>query len=169
MLSSSVCVYECMCYHCLILLSRFIDTLIPILFLLGSLTFIVQAWLRSRRSFHSAVYAPLKQHVTSYGTTPSLEEDEDDTPSSSTIASEELYDVPLNRWSIYNITRLAGTLLQLGISAAVLRALLAHDYTLDTTVEGSSSNVLTSSMADCVYWVSGSGWHTKDKRTHGVY
>ncbi|CDH48321.1 atp-dependent bile acid permease [Lichtheimia corymbifera JMRC:FSU:9682] len=137
-----------------------IDTLIPIVLLLGSSSFILKAWFRSRRSFHSALYAPLKQHaVTSYGTTsPSLDDnqqddqDDNDTPSSSTIASNQSYEVPLKRWSIYNLTRLTGTLLQLGISAAALRALLAHEYTLDTEVEGSSSNLFTSSIADCVYW-----------------
>lgn len=168
MLSSSVCVMIMNMCHCSsnpffsLSFTRVVDTLIPIVLLLGSSSFILKAWFRSRRSFHSALYAPLKQHsVTSYGTTsPSLDDNQqddqvdNDSPSSSTIASNQSYEVPLKRWSIYNLTRLTGTLLQLGMSAAALRVLLAHEYTLDTAVEGSSSNVFTSSIADCVYWVS---------------
>lgn len=81
---------------------------------------------------------------------------DDSVPSSfaSNAATTDIHpeDLLFNRWSIFNLTRVLGSTIQLFMSAAVLIEI--HRYHVDTVVEGTIDNVIIASSTSCIFWVS---------------
>ncbi|KAI9247698.1 hypothetical protein BDA99DRAFT_565069 [Phascolomyces articulosus] len=144
-----------------------IDSLIPILLLLGSLSAVIISHVRYRRKTLS-IYTPLKTNASllggagSYGATthvPTITvEDDNDSPqdqddatsTDSTISPS--YEERSTRWSIYNITRFIASLIQVGIYLFSLQQLVSNNYELDKTVEGSQEILMTSVGANFIFW-----------------
>ena len=155
--------------------NRVIDSLIPILLLIGSLSITIISYVHYIRKT-VAVYAPLKTNQASslggYGATnnaslttvPSItvdgeEQDEEDlqsTDSSSTSNStiSPSYEVRSSRWSIYNCTRLIAASIQVAIYLYSLTQLVTHNYSLDKSVEGSENTLTLAVLSNFVFWVS---------------
>ncbi|KAG2220577.1 hypothetical protein INT45_008758 [Circinella minor] len=142
-----------------------IDSLIPILLLIGSLSIIIISHVRYIRKT-AAVYAPLKTNslssLGSYGATthPTLTrvsshiiEEQDQTDSSSTNSTiSPSYEVRSSRWSIYNCTRLLASIIQVVLYLYFLKQLVTNNYSLDKSVEASKETLTLAISTNSIFW-----------------
>ncbi|KAI9318473.1 P-loop containing nucleoside triphosphate hydrolase protein [Dichotomocladium elegans] len=136
-----------------------IDSLIPTVVLAWAIGAITRSAIEYRRS-SSPAYSPLIKDTlpVSYGTArdDDNEEEEEENISAassrapSTIAST--FEPKSARWTIFNFTRLLGTLLHFGLACATFRHLSDQKYKLDERVEGSWMNVRISVGTNVLFW-----------------
>lgn len=137
-----------------------VDGLIPILLLSWSIIAISWAYARNCRA-SSSIYMPLKSNApgyTSYGAAniPQQSDDNDsadDTSSSSDRTLTPAYEESAARWTIYNVSRVIVSAVQLGVYLNALSLVLSNNYDIDPSVEGTSSDLRPALGGNVIFWV----------------
>lgn len=143
-----------------------VDSLIPIALLSWSIVAIGWAYVRNRRA-SSSIYMPLKSNApgyTSYGAAniPQQQSDDndsgDDTSSSSDRTLTPAYEESAARWTIYNVSRVIVSAVQLGVYLNALSLVLGNNYDIDPSVEGTSSDLTLALGGNTIFWVCNRWW-----------
>ena len=139
---------------------RIVDSLIPIALLSWSIVAVGWAYVRNRRA-SSSIYMPLKSNAPVYNTygaanIPQQSDDSDsgdDTSSSSDRTLTPAYEESAARWTIYNVSRVILSAVQLGVYMNALSHVLGNNYDIDSSVEGTMSDLVLALGGNTIFWV----------------
>ena len=126
--------------------SSVIGGAVPVFILTLSIIFGVKATLPKFKSLSNGqpLLATHASGSTQYGTL--------HTDDSTSTSSEEQHE-PLPRWSLYNVTRLAASALQVTLFSYALVTLINGAYDLDPAIEPNRSQILVAFTAQIFCWV----------------
>lgn len=85
----------------------------------------------------------------------------DDTSSSSDRTLTPAYEESAARWTICNVSRVIFSTVQLGVYMNALSQVLANNYDIDSSVEGTSSDLTLALGGNTIFWVCNQSIGTK--------